>query len=348
MYATYFKPFPTLTTPRLILRKVQKKDLDDIYEYCRLPSSYKYAQWQPHEDRGVTKQYLAWLFSAMRHGAYFTWVIELRETGRVIGTCSFVNMDEEYKIAEIGYGIGKRFWGNGYATEAVRAVMDYGFTRVGLLKVNARIMRENLSSVRLAGRVGMSCEGIQRKGVYAKKQAHDLYLFGITDEDYKQLLAEEEKTDRAKNAAGPDDAAAKAKSVEAAESTKTAEKAKTAENVATAENIETAENAENAATVETAQSAESVEEVATVEDDGNAEKSDEVKTTEKAEITERVAEAESIKNTENAKSDESAPAAENTETVQSTAAKETIEAARNAGIAENGEAAGNTKTAKKC
>ena len=131
MYATYFKPFPTLITPRLILRKVQKKDLDDIYEYCRLPSSCKYAQWQPHEDRSVTKQYLAWLFSAMRHGAYFTWVIELRETGKVIGTCSFVNMDEEYKIAEIGYGIGKSFWGNGYATEAVRAVMDYGFTRVG-------------------------------------------------------------------------------------------------------------------------------------------------------------------------------------------------------------------------
>ncbi len=336
MYATYFKPFPTLTTPRLILRKVQKKDLDDIYEYCRLPSSCKYAQWQPHEDRGVTKQYLAWLFSAMRHGAYFTWVIELRETGRVIGTCSFVNMDEEYKIAEIGYGIGKRFWGNGYATEAVRAVMDYGFTRVGLLKVNARIMRENLSSVRLAGRVGMSCEGIQRKGVYAKKQAHDLYLFGITDEDYKQLLAEEEKTDRAKNAVGPDDAAAKAKSVEAAESTKTAENAETAENVAIAKVTEAARSAEN------------VEKAATVEDNGTAQKSDEVKTTEKAEITEKAAETEKIKNTENAKSDESAPAAENTETVQSTAAKETIEAARNAGIAENGEAAGNTKTAKKC
>ena len=195
MYATYFKPFPTLVTPRLILRRVQKKDLNDLYEYCRLPSSCKYAQWQPHEDRSVTKQYLSWLFSAMRHGTYYTWVIELKDTGKVIGTCSFVSMDEEFKVAEIGYGIQKGFWGNGYATEAVRAVLDYGFTRVGLIKVNARIMRDNLSSVHLAGRVGMSCEGIQRKGVYTKSMAHDLYLFGITDEDYKQLLAENEKAD---------------------------------------------------------------------------------------------------------------------------------------------------------
>ena len=312
MYATYFKPFPTLTTPRLTLRKVQKKDLDDIYEYCRLPSSCKYAQWQPHEDRGVTKQYLAWLFSAMRHGAYFTWVIELRETGKVIGTCSFVNMDEEYKIAEIGYGIGKSFWGNGYATEAVRAVMDYGFTRVGLLKVNARIMRENLSSVRLAGRVGMSCEGIQRKGVYAKKQAHDLYLFGITDEDYKQLLAEEEKADHAKNAAGSDHATAKAQSAATTEGTATAEDTETAKNIETAQSVETAgitespRNAEDvgkAAAVETVRSAETAENAANVAAVAAAEKIENIENAESVEVPKSTEITESAAAAENSEDD---------------------------------------------
>ena len=193
MYTTYFKPFPTIETDRLILRKVKKNDAADLYEYCKSPISAKYADWEIHEDISVTKQYINWLLSSEKHGQYFTWCIEEKVSGKVIGTCSFTSIDREYKVAEIGYGILKNYWGNGYASEAVAAMMDYGFCRIGLCRIFARIMKGNINSVKLAKRLNMECEGYLRKGVWCNGSAKDLYLYAITDEDYLKNLPQEDE-----------------------------------------------------------------------------------------------------------------------------------------------------------
>ena len=190
MYAKYFRPFPSLETDRLILRKVKKSDVGDIYEYCRSPISAKFADWQPHESISVTKQYISWLLSSARKGEYMTWVIELKATGEVIGTCSFTNMDKDFRVAEIGYGIKNAFWGKGYASEAVRAVFDYGFCNIGLVRIFARIMKNNVRSVHLARSVGMECEGLMKKAVWCKGAPHDLYYYAITDDDYRIIIEE--------------------------------------------------------------------------------------------------------------------------------------------------------------
>ncbi len=188
MYSKFFNPFPTLETERLILRKLKKSDTKDLYEYCSSPVSAKYSLWQPHEDIGVTRQYISWLLRSYKRGEYFTWGIELKESGKLIGTCSFTSVDNEYKVAEIGYGIGNAYWGNGYAAEAVKAVLEYGFCTVGFISINAKIMKENVSSVRLASAVGMECDGLLRNGIYCKGEAHDLYVFSMLDTDYQKII----------------------------------------------------------------------------------------------------------------------------------------------------------------
>ena len=193
MYTIYFKPFPTIETERLILRKVKKTDVSDLYEYCKSPISAKYADWEPHEDISVTKQYVAWLLNSEKHSKYFTWCIEEKESGKVIGTCSFTSMDKDFKIAEIGYGILNNYWGNGYATEAVGAIMDYGFCTVGLVRIFARIIKGNIASVKVAKKLNMECEGFLRKGAWCKGKGKDIYIYAITDDKYKKYLPEEEE-----------------------------------------------------------------------------------------------------------------------------------------------------------
>lgn len=188
MYTQFFKPFPTIETDRLILRKLNKGDAKDLYEYCSSEVSAKYSLWEPHEDLGVTRQYISWLLKTEKRGEYFTWGIELKENGKLIGTVSFPEMDKHYKIAEIGYGIIDAYWGNGYASEAIKAVMEYGFCTVGLICINAKIMKENTASVRVASAVGMQCDGLLRNGVYCKGKSHDVYVFSMLDTDYKEML----------------------------------------------------------------------------------------------------------------------------------------------------------------
>lgn len=192
MYSTYFKPFPVLETERLILRKVKKKDCRDLYEYCSDPLSSRYSDWQPHEDISVTKQFVKSLLSACSHGEYFMWCIELKESGKVIGSVSLVDIDRHYKVAEMGYGIQKAYWGKGYATEAAEAVLEYLFCTVGVQRVFVRIATENLPSVRLALRLNMECDGLFRKGSYLHDKSHDVYVYAITDDDYKKAVSAQE------------------------------------------------------------------------------------------------------------------------------------------------------------
>lgn len=192
MYTQFFKPFPIIETDRLILRKIKKSDAKDLYEYCSSEVSARYSLWEPHEDLGVTRQYISWLLRSEKRGEYFTWGIELKSSGKLIGTVSLPSIDKDYKVAEIGYGIIDSYWGNGYASEAIKAIMEYGFCTVGFICINAKIMKENSASVRVASAVGMQCDGLLRNGVYCKGKAHDVYVFSMLDTDYKELLEKQE------------------------------------------------------------------------------------------------------------------------------------------------------------
>ena len=192
MYTQFFKPFPTIETDRLILRKIKKSDAKDLYEYCSSEVSARYSLWEPHEDLGVTRQYISWLLRSEKRGEYFTWGIELKSSGKLIGTVSLPSIDKDYKVAEIGYGIIDSYWGNGYASEAIKAIMEYGFCTVGFICINAKIMKENSASVRVASAVGMQCDGLLRNGVYCKGKSHDVYVFSMLDTDYKEVLEKQE------------------------------------------------------------------------------------------------------------------------------------------------------------
>ena len=115
-----------IETERLILRAWQEGDLEDFYEYAKVDGVGQMAGWLPHKDREESRMILGFFIRDKK-----TFAIELKENGKVIGSLGLEERDGDEDVPgfgrEIGYVIGKDYWGRGLTPEAVKAVIDYCF-----------------------------------------------------------------------------------------------------------------------------------------------------------------------------------------------------------------------------
>ncbi len=187
MYGEYFVPFPVIETERLIIRMVRRQDAKDLYELCRRPETSRFSLWHPHASLAETKDFISYQLSLYRKRQCMFFVVEEKETGRVMGTCSYVSMDSNYKIAEIGYSVLSDLWNKGYATEIAEALCGYAFDRIGVQRVFARILPQNTASRSVLLKVGFSYEGTEKKGFYFDGRVDDVEVYGITDDIFFEL-----------------------------------------------------------------------------------------------------------------------------------------------------------------
>ncbi len=184
MYNEYFVPFPVIETERLIIRMVRKSDAEDLYELCRRPETSRFSLWSPHEDLKETKEFIAYQIALYRKRKCMFFAVEEKKTCRVIGTCSYVSIDDSYKMAEIGYSILSDLWNRGYATEVAEALTGYAFNRIGVQRVSARVLPQNTASARVLLKLGFEYEGTAKNGFYYNGRVDDVDVYGITDEMY--------------------------------------------------------------------------------------------------------------------------------------------------------------------
>src|SRR5699024_4119450 len=100
-----YRDLPTLYTERLILRKVMITDVNDMYVYASDKEVSKYVTWDTHQSVIDTKEYVNVLLEKYDNMQVAPWAIELKETGKMIGTIDFVSWQPNHRIAEIGYVI---------------------------------------------------------------------------------------------------------------------------------------------------------------------------------------------------------------------------------------------------
>ena len=193
MYNSVFVPYPEIYTDRLLLRMVRRSDDVDLFEHCRRPETSQYSLWSPHESIDVTRQLIAFQISQYKKRRCTFFVVEHKESGRVIGTGSYVYIDENYKVAEIGYSIRSDCWGQGYATEVVDALTGFAFDRMLVQRVYARVLPENEASSAVLLKLGFEYEGTHKKEYYFEGKVSDVEIYAITDEMYWQL--EEKKNE---------------------------------------------------------------------------------------------------------------------------------------------------------
>ncbi|MBE6642169.1 MAG: GNAT family N-acetyltransferase [Ruminococcaceae bacterium] len=179
-----FKRIPSIETDRLILRKLKVSDFEDMYEYSKSDEVTKYLLWRSHPDEQYTRDYLKYIQSRYRAGDFFDWALEHKETGKMIGTCGFAKLDYDNNSAEIGYVINPAFWHKGYASEAVKKVIDFGFHTLNLHRIEARYIVGNEFSRKVMEKCGMIFEGIHRSSLMVKDSFVSVGYCAITADDY--------------------------------------------------------------------------------------------------------------------------------------------------------------------
>ncbi len=173
-----------LETARLILRRYTVGDAPAMYRnWCSDPEVTRFLTWPVHGSADVTRGLLeAWVKEYDRPD-YYNWVLELKDTGEIVGSCSVVRIDESIDELELGYCMGRAWWGRGYMPEAAGAIVDYLFDEVGANRIAADHDVENPKSGRVMRKIGMSFEGVRRQGFRNNRGICDVACYSIIASD---------------------------------------------------------------------------------------------------------------------------------------------------------------------
>jgi len=180
-----------LQTKRLILRSPTLNDADRIEE---LASDYDIAKTTlniPHPyPKGSAVEFINHVLDKEKEGTIKIYAVIKKELDALIGLIN-ININPAHEHGELGYWIGKPYWGNGYGTEAARAVVDFGFTHLNLHKIFARASAQNPGSWRIMEKLGMIYEGEQRQHYIRFGKYIDIVCYGILKTEYEMRKIED-------------------------------------------------------------------------------------------------------------------------------------------------------------
>jgi RimJ/RimL family protein N-acetyltransferase len=154
----------TLVTPRLVLRDFRPTDFRAVQLYAADTAVVRFMLWGPNSD-AETRAFLQRAAQRARATPRTHWELAVTDadTGDLVGGAAVRIDDAAHESGSMGYVIRRDRWGRGYATEAARAVLGLGFERLGLHRIEARCVPENVASERVLQKLGMRLEGRLRE-----------------------------------------------------------------------------------------------------------------------------------------------------------------------------------------
>ena len=174
----------SIVTRRLILRTFRPEDGDDLYAYLSRPEVYRFEPGEPLSHQQAQERTLE--FSS----SLDFWAVELRSEGKVIGQVYFSQVEPLYLRAwELGYILNPAYQRQGYASEAVAALVQHGFAAAGIHRITAYCNPDNMASWKLLEKTGFRREGLLKKNVFFRKDEHgvplwtDTYIYARLAED---------------------------------------------------------------------------------------------------------------------------------------------------------------------
>ena len=184
-----------LETPRLILRDFRPDDWRRIAAYAEDPRFLRYydpVRMEPVQVQERVERFIAWQHDQPRLN--FQLAITLRDSVDLIGSCGIrqrrlVNHGDFSALyeADLGYELHPKYWGHGYATEAARTLVRFGFEQLALHRVWAYCIVDNDASWRLMERLGMKREGLLRENHWMQGRWWDTLIYGVLAEEWRVL-----------------------------------------------------------------------------------------------------------------------------------------------------------------
>jgi ribosomal-protein-alanine N-acetyltransferase len=174
-----------LHTKNLLLRPYLKGDEQAMYQNWAADEEVcRYLTWAPHESLESTRQIVSEWASCYGSDTFYHWGITL--DGLLIGDIAVVNWNEASEWAEIGYCLGRPWWGQGIMTEALQSVMRYLFESVGFHRISLRHLAQNTASGRVMQKAGLQYEGTMRDAIkHRDGRFADLCLYGALNGEWQ-------------------------------------------------------------------------------------------------------------------------------------------------------------------
>lgn len=181
---------PTLTTPRLILRPFELSNAPDVQ---RLAGDWAIADTtlnipHPYLD-GMAEIWINTHAEAARKAHSVTLAIMRKADQALLGAISLMSISKRHQ-AELGYWIGKPYWGQGICTEAAQAVLAYAFNELALIRVYARYLARNPASGRVMQNLNMQYEGTLRQHTKKGEQYEDYVFYGLLKNEWQSTALE--------------------------------------------------------------------------------------------------------------------------------------------------------------
>ena len=181
-----------IETLRLVLRDFVDTDWKAMSEYARDPETVKYLPWGPNSE-GQTIDFLRKTIeardAALMSRRDYQFGIVLKEGDRLIGGMRITIQHPEHRNGDIGYVLHRSHWKKGLMTEAGRAILDFGFSKLGLHRIYATCDPANEGSARVLEKIGMKREGHLRDALWMKNDWRDSLLYAILHQDWKAQRA---------------------------------------------------------------------------------------------------------------------------------------------------------------
>ena len=179
-----------LTTQRLTLRPFVMADAPAMYvNWASDPEVTRYLTWPTHESVAISQAVLADWTSRYTDPTWYQWAIVPADVGAPIGSIGVVRMNPAVDSVHIGYCIGRRWWGQGMTTEALKALLRFFFEDVGANRVDSRHDPRNPGSGKVMLHSGMQWEGTMRQADLNNQGICDTVEYAILAEDYRSRKA---------------------------------------------------------------------------------------------------------------------------------------------------------------
>ena len=177
----------TIKTERLTLRQFAASDAGQVFNnWASDDEVTRYLRWETHKTVEDSSCIIDTWLKGYESGESYNWAISL-ESGELIGSIGFVEINKTDSRAEMGYCIGRKYWGNGYTTEAAKAVIEFMFEEVGLNRVEAFHSVNNPASGKVLSKAGMTLEGTAKQKCYGKQGFQDCDLYGVIREEWETV-----------------------------------------------------------------------------------------------------------------------------------------------------------------
>lgn len=170
---------PVIETPRVRLRWLEARDVDDLFATFSDPEAMRYWSRPPQRDRAESELLLAQIHDCFARRSLFQWGVAKRDDDRVIGTCTLSSLSAAHRRAELGFMLQRAHWGTGLMFEATTALLGFAFATLDLHRIEADVDPHNARSIALLLRHGFVREGLLRQRWWVNGEWQDAEIYGL-------------------------------------------------------------------------------------------------------------------------------------------------------------------------